>query len=364
MWIILLSSNIRRFWKLASFEAAKKMKKRMAPRLLKRPGIYGVGVGYKDPSNPNKGAALIIYANKVSAKNLGLTPAMFSMKSKGKSETVPIRIVKCGKMKACQNYRSRIRPVPPGYSVGTSDGSGSVGLIITRPGQPGSRYLLSNNHVLNPSNGTRAVDTLQPGGADGGTPNRDRIGRLYRYVRLSSTRRNYIDAALTIPLRPNLLNPRYPTVGMLPGHVTSYRVGERFKKVGRTTGLTYGTVESVDTDVNVNYGRLGTLSFVDQTIVRGTSPVSLPGDSGSVWLRRSDGMAAAVNFAGSADGRISIAFPVHWAMRSFGTVVARPNRAGIVKHVKRKQGGAPYVRQLTSKELARIRSSMRLIRKK
>src|SRR5690606_15414356 len=96
------------------------------------------------------------------------------------------------------------------------------------------------------------------------------------------------------------------------------------KKVGQTTGFRHGVVESVNTDVLVDYGKLGVIRFENQTIIRGKRPISLPGDSGSVWLRRSDNYAAAVNYAGTDDGRLSVAFPIHWAMRAFRTRVSRP----------------------------------------
>jgi len=343
---------------MATFESVLQVKRKLASKLLKRKGIYGVGVGFKNPANPKQGAALIIYANQAAAVRLGTRGSKFSAVSKGKTLTVPVRIVRCGKCKANANYRRRIRPVQPGYSVGTTDGSGSAGLIVRGASSSSRRlYLLSNNHVLNPDNTGGRIATIQPGGSDGGSSKRDRIGRLYCYVRLNPDGDNMIDAAITIPARRNLLNPKYPTVGAIPGHVTSYRVGDRLKKVGRTTGLRYGTVESVNTDLTINYGgRLGDLKFVDQTVISGSRPVSLPGDSGSVWLRRSDNAAAAVNFAGSDDGRMSIAFPIHWAMQAFGVRVARPgNRAGAVKRAVRGRSSGSRTRQLTAKELMRFK---------
>ncbi|PUA40479.1 hypothetical protein C8Z91_03190 [Paenibacillus elgii] len=341
---------------VATFMAALQMKRKMAPHILKKSGVHGVGIGYKDPANPKKGAAVIIYTDKVSSASLGLIPAMFAAKAKGKGTAVPIRIVKTGKMRAHANYTRRIRPVPPGYSVGTPVDSGSVGLIVTNNSKAASRYLLSNNHVLNPNNTNFATETIQPGGADGGRSGTDRIGRLYSYVKLEKKKNNFIDAALSVPTNKRLLNPNYPTVGAIPGYVTSYRVGERLKKVGRTTGLVNGRVESIDTDIQIDYGgNLGVLNFKNQTVIRGTTPISLAGDSGSAWLRRSDNYAAAINFAGTSDGRLSIAFPVHWAMQAFGTKVARASGAGKVKQIQAVKTSRAYVRKLPAKVLAGIK---------
>lgn len=338
---------------MATFSAALQAKKRMAKRVLKLSGVHGIGVGYKDPAHPKKGAAVIVYTDRLASASTGLLSAT----ALGKKTNVPVRIVKTGKLRAnATDYKVRIRPVIAGYSVGTIEGSGSTGLIVAPTGEPATRYLFSNNHVLNPSNTDNREAMIQPGGADGGTVAQDRIGRLYRYVRLNPTGTNLIDAALSLPTRNSLLNPRYATVGVVPGHVTAYRVGERFKKVGRTTGRVNGTVESVYTDLQINYGgSLGLLTFEDQTVIRGKNPVSLPGDSGSVWLRQSDHYAAAVNYAGTADGRRSIAYPVQWFMQVFNTRVARPNGAGRVLRVDTGSSPRSYTRQLTNEERTRLR---------
>lgn len=335
------------------------MKERIAGKMLKKSGIHGIGVGFTDPKNPRKGAAVIVYANNIAAAGIGPASSL-SITSKGKKLTVPIRCVKSRTFKAyaaAQKYKGRIRPVIAGYSIGTTRVSGTAGLIVIPNANSGRRLILSNNHVLNPTNSGEYTATLQPGGADDGRIGRDRVGRLYRYITLSKTGNNYIDAALSIPLRNQLLTPRYATVGTVPGYVTSYRAGDRFKKVGRTTGRVNGTVESINTDVQINYGsELGDLTFKNQSVIKGRTPVSLPGDSGSVWLQRSDNYAAAVNFAGSDDGRTSISFPIQWAMQRFGIRVARPNGAGRIKSLKKSGAKHAYTRVLTAKELKTIKT--------
>jgi hypothetical protein len=349
---------------LATFSAAHAMKERMARSVLRKSGVHGIGVGYHDPKNPKKGAAVIIYTDKLTPTSLGLS-TKYSMTSNGKAVKVPIRVVKTGKFRCYADYKSKIRPVPAGYSIGTTGGSGTLGLIVTNYPNPRQRYIFSNNHVLNPGNTGGNIETLQPGGADRGQTGRDRIGRLYRYVPFRK-QNNLIDAALSIPTRNSLLNPRYATVGVVPGHVTTYRVGERFKKVGRTTGLVTGVVDSVNTDLQINYGgSLGLLSFSNQTIIKGDNPVSLPGDSGSVWLRQVDNYAAAVNYAGSSDGKISISYPVNWFMQRFGTRVARPGGAGGIKTVKANKSNHAYAPQLKAKELASMKIIVpKMIKKK
>ncbi|MFB5759804.1 hypothetical protein [Paenibacillus medicaginis] len=332
---------------MATFAAALKMKNKHAKKWLAAKGVFGVGVGYKDPKNRKKGAAVIIYTESLSAARSALSTV--AVHSTGTS--APVRIVRSQPFRTNASYKRRIRPVRAGYSIGTTEYSGTLGLIVAKPKQSGVTYMLSNNHVLNPDNKGGLIPTLQPGGADGGTLSSDRVGTLYRYVKLRKSGQNLMDAAISAPRFSNLVTPRYATVGDVPGYVTSYKVGEKMKKVGRTTGRVSGRVESIHTDVQVEYGEnLGTLSFHNQSVIRGAKPVSLPGDSGSVWLRSSDNYATAVNFAGSQDGRISLAFPVERAMRAFGLQVAQPSgKAAAIK--RRAASSCSCTRPLTAKEL-------------
>lgn len=326
---------------MASFRKAYLLKQRYSARMLRQRGIHGIGVGFKEPSKPHKGAALIVYADAISAasgKNRKgkSKPKALSLPAKLKAE-IPVRIVRSTKFHKNSllpsRFRRRIRPVPAGYSVGTPNVSGTVGLIVSDKKKPGSRFILSNNHVLVNENSNRPSATIQPGGADGGTVPRDKIGSVQRFVKLHKNKPNFLDAALSKPLRRNLLSPSYAVYGNVPGFVRSYAIGDKFKKVGRTTGAVTGTVESIHTDIQVNYGdygNLGTITFKNQSVIRGKRPVSLGGDSGSVWLTRRGNLAAAVNFAGTEEGRLSIAYPVEWFMKVFGTRVARSGRRSIL----------------------------------
>ncbi|WAH37774.1 chymotrypsin family serine protease [Alicyclobacillus dauci] len=354
---------------MANFRAACHAKSGICQSLLKKRGVVGVGVGYADSKNPKKGAAVIVYTRKAAtASNLSL-PQNVTVRMQGKPVSVPVRFIASGPIFANgtvspTQFRGRIRPVPGGYSVGYpsipgSNGvSGTAGIIgINFPGR-NQLYICSNNHVLNRNNSTGFTETIQPGAADGGRSGPDTIGRLDRFVPLRKDAVNFLDAATSIPLSNSLLDPRYALVGALPGHLLSYGVGERFKKVGRTTGFVRGTVESINVDVNVNYGNyggLGVIRFTNQTVVVSNTPISLPGDSGSIWLRDQDNFVAAVNFAGPAGGLRSICFPFNTFAQVFGIRVARPGRTvGAVKMPKTKRPYA-HTRPLTKQQLAKIK---------
>ncbi|MEI7025324.1 hypothetical protein [Paenibacillus sp. y28] len=347
---------------MASFKQANRVKTNIARAMMRKPEITGIGVGFANPRCPKQGAAIIIYTEKSAAA------ARLSLPTKVTSAglTVPIRTIAAGmarpnKVRPTQTFTQRIRPVPGGYSVGfpslsgSPGASGTAGLIVRKNGS--SRLLIcSNDHVLNRNNTAGFTETIQPGAADGGRPGLDRIGRLDRFVRLRKNGVNLLDAATSVPDRNKLLSPTYAVVGTVPGHLMTYPVGARFKKVGRTTGFVRGTVESVNTNVKVNYGSyggLGMIEFANQTIVTGATPVSEPGDSGSVWLRNSDSFAAAVNFAGLSGGLRSVSYPFNWFAQVFGVRVATPRGAGGSKPSCSKPG-IPFAKPLTPRQLAGI----------
>lgn len=362
---------------MASFREAIKLKDKIYLKMLNRPEVTGIGVGYANPKIPSKGAALIVYTHKnLSTTKKSSLKSMTStiMKVAGATSSFPVRFIPTGVFRInpparpAQIYRSRFRPVPGGVSIGQSNPplTGTAGINVIRGSQ---EYILSNNHVLVRNNSPVFSETIQPGASDGGISGRDRVGRAFEFVPLRRTGPNFMDAAISIPDRKSLLNPRYfdgPSGRLIvvPGHLLSYRVGERFKKTGRTTGFVRGVVEAIGVVVDVDYSRLipalGVIRFFNQTVISAISsrPITLPGDSGSVWLRERDNFAAAVTFAGSSDGLRSTSFPIRFAMQAFRTRVARPagsNRftAGAIKGMPPKNNFA-YVQPLTKAELNQI----------
>ena len=218
-----------------------------------------------------------------------------------------------------------------GYSVGTKNASGTTGLIVIKDN---TLYILSNNHVLNRNNSIEFSATLQPGGADRGTDPTDRIGRLFQFVELKATG-NTQDSAISVPTNQNDLDPRYGRNKItVPGHYKKFAVGVKVIKAGRTTGDTEAVIDSINNKTRAidygTYGGLGSIKFDNCVIIKGAR-ASKSGDSGSVWLNKDDNYAMAVNFAGPDDGSFSIAYPINWAMETYGTTVAKPNATGDTK---------------------------------
>lgn len=350
---------------VATFKDCTLAKVKLADGLLVDENIMGVGVGYADPLQPTNGAALLIYVRGTASTEITAHYATtVDMMLQGRQVSIPIRFVAaqpfvCNDSRSVAALVTRVRPVPAGYSVGHGGNAGTSGLTLMGKDSPGRLYLCSNNHVLNQDNSAGLSRTLQPGGADGGKQERDSIGRLYRFVRLQKDG-NLLDAAICLPSSRRLLAARYAALGKVAGHFRRYRVGWKLRKVGRSTGLVHGVVESVNVDMKVDYGDyggLGVVIFRNQSVIKGEQPVSMPGDSGSIWLRGTRNYAVAVNYAGTVDGLRSIAFPVHWVMQVFATRVARRrNRRGRVVAAGRR-GSLLYTRSLTATELRHLAKS-------
>ena len=306
------------------------------------PDVVSVGIGYKYRAGQRTDEVCIVVGirRKLPAAQVAperLVPASFA--------GVPTDVIQYGEVKA-QALTSRQRPCPPGYSVGHPQiTAGTLGAWVRR-GQGSEHYILSNNHVLANSNGASPGDFIrQPGTADGGTDN-DRMARLTEFVRIRfdsesngggggkktaasyawrawQAPANFVARLLNCPYRlvvmpqlvdqpyPNLVdaavaqvmleewvNPAVPQVGEIAG-IRDLQLGDRVQKTGRTTEHTQGMVETVNADVQVDYGPgNGVATFTDQLIVRAdTGEFSAGGDSGSAVLT-ADAFLGGLLFAG------------------------------------------------------------------
>ncbi|MDQ0417706.1 hypothetical protein J2Z48_001879 [Croceifilum oryzae] len=326
---------------MATFMECIRHKKQISPAILRSEGVHAIGVGYANPQKPSQGACIITYIDKSLSTRTQSSMASSIRTKLGIPARIPVLFERVGKFQhhaAKPLNQTRIRPVPGGVSISSDEPiAGTAGIIVTNFPKPNHLYVFSNKHVLVPERPNATNSTFQPGVYDRGRARINRIGKLFQYAQPVADI-NYIDAALAKPRRNKLLDPRYllGNTGqkiIVPGHLISCCVGMKLIKTGRTTGFRRGNIRSVHTDVLVD----GEDVFVDQIIVtRHKQVVGKAGDSGSVWLHDQDHFAAAVEYAGTTDGRISVCFPFHWVSQVFGIRVAVPTphggfRAGVTK---------------------------------
>lgn len=248
-----------------------------------------------------------------------------------------VEVISIGRQKA--NWtRSRTAPVRLGSSIAPAGKSysGTLGCYCVDLAS-GAQALLSNNHVIAETNRLNpGAPIQQPSRPDGGTPANDVIARLTRFVPINATGGpvNFVDAAIA-----QLTNARpidqariYNTTGTYPANpvVTTVRpnaivtpaINMPVVKIGRTTGLTRGSILAINVNnLYVQYGPGIGLRRFDRQITVGATVAGQPflrgGDSGSLMVTP-NGEPVGLLFATSTTGG------------PFGLGVANANRIDLV----------------------------------
>jgi hypothetical protein len=226
-----------------------------------------------------------------------------------------------GEIKATgYNTRAKYRPVvPSGVSVGNGreNSSGTIGAVVMKNG---IRYMLSNNHVLARQNRARIGEQIvQPGRADTRGIPTEAVAILSAYKPVSFAQNNNIDAAIA-------RYTSYHSYSMVqqafaPSQVTATaRAGQAVMKMGRTTGLTYGTVQSTNVTIKVDFDG-ETAIFTDQIYIKGNAGDFLQaGDSGSLLVTQEGAHPMGLLFAGGEGS--AFANPIQPILDYFGVTIA------------------------------------------
>ncbi len=183
-------------------------------------------------------------------------------------------------------------------------------------------YILSANHVLAACNHIPVdMPILSPSSADGGpTLSAPReIGRHAEICELRSGEPSLVspcseDVALARVTEPNHVTSWQGPVGSdggydTPTNAVAVRDGMRVKKIGRTTGLTQGTVEAKLVPFPLPYKLKpfsATVWFKEMWSIRADSGkhFALAGDSGSLVVTEDGSAAVGLLFAASPSGDV------------------------------------------------------------
>lgn len=313
-------------------EALRRVLRARRKQLLSLDNVIGVGAGHKSVrgESTGKNAIVVIVKKKLPAEKVKqghLVPESL--------EGIDTDVIETGEFRFLAST-DRLRPAPPGVSIGHYKVTAGTFGAVVRDNATGRLLILSNNHVLaNATDGTdgraKAGDpVLQPGVIDGGSLEEDIIGELLRFVPVYSTVResqcpiakavagsatrllklfkgdymvrffkendggNIVDAAVARPLEDRYVTSSVPGLGEISGS-GEVEIGQVVRKSGRTSGLTEGKVRVTDVSVNVNLGTGNIALFTDQVM---SDMVSKPGDSGSIVLDE-ENRAVGLLFAGS-----------------------------------------------------------------
>lgn len=297
--------------------------------LMTKPNVVATGIGYKFVGGKKSKEIGIVCSvdKKMTRKSLAeseMIPAEI--------ENIPVDVFVSGAIYAQQEPTGRFRPAPGGVSIGHYlITAGTLGCLVKKNG---NLFILSNNHVLaNSNDGSIGDAILQPGAYDGGQNPQDRIAELADFIpiqfagnggtpspcpvgnvvagfmnaiaavlgsgtRLKTVRpmavTNLVDCAIARPLNESDVLNEILNIGQINGTDEAV-LGMSLKKMGRTTGLTTGTINQIDVTAQVSYGDNKTATFVDQLLA---GNMSAGGDSGSAVLSDNNKLVGLL-FAGS-----------------------------------------------------------------
>lgn len=287
-------------------DEAMSIQERHTDRLMAVPEVVGTGIGADKDGNP----VILILARSENIRELPKT-----------IEGYGTRVEVVGDVVAMAGFKGTYRPVPGGVSVGNANecASGTLGCIVIKNGV---KYALSNNHVFARENAASAGERInQPGRYDAKPlcAQTGQIGTLadFKPIVFSTSASNTIDAAIAsfvsgISTTCSMVNNLYtPT-----SSVVAPTVGLAVKKVGRTSGLTSGTIAGINVTINVGY-TAGTARFVNQIYV--ASAMIRSGDSGSLMVTSTGNNPVGLCFAGGSGS--SFANPIADVLSYFNATV-------------------------------------------
>lgn len=179
--------------------------------------------------------------------------------------------------------------------------SGTLGALVT---DGTTEYILSNNHILARSDqAAPGEDISQPGLIDNNCRVPDIVADFTAAPPLGSN----VDAAIA-ELRPGMMDSSgfIEDIGVPNSNIIAPTVDLPVAKSGRTTGLTTGTISSINTSVNIQYqrgcgsGRKFFVFYTNQVVINSSS-FSAGGDSGSLIVTNdSNHNPVALLYAGSS----------------------------------------------------------------
>jgi hypothetical protein len=235
--------------------------------------------------------------------------------SPGASSVVPEQLFQrplvCGLQLQNFDDDSRTGVLSKGYMI-----VGTLGCFVLWQGKIA---ILSNNHVLAGENrGIKKVDRiLQPGSSN--FVQQQHVATLADFVPLvpspanasfaaGSAKMNEVDAAIAVveadhisQVHQSYLPVRLSSGVFAPNGIASPAIGDVVYKVGRTTGLTWGTIKQIGAIVGPVPYDPGPCWFRQNIVIEGNNGTlfSDHGDSGSVIVRKDDGMVVGLLYAGN-----------------------------------------------------------------
>jgi endonuclease G len=184
--------------------------------------------------------------------------------------------------------KSKLNPIMPGISVAGFNASvGTIGIIV-KDKTTNQSMVLSNWHVLRGINGFDNNKVVQPGKFDDNQINQNSIGKLVR-SRIDIEGDCGVCEILNRGIDTNIFDLGYSPQQILSN--SAVQINANLVKSGRTTNVTYGTINAINRIISFNFGGNIGVRLINSFEIR-PNPAKLPvggkivksGDSGSCWL--------------------------------------------------------------------------------
>ena len=305
-------SSARAAQRLEQVQAAIAVHQRQWQRLMEIPDVVGSGVGLGSDGEP----IIKVYTARHGVPRIPERVDGVPVHTEVSGRFYALRGTTCESSGEgqCTTAERWPTPVPTGVSIGHP--AITAGTIAARVTKNGAVYILSNNHVLaNINQATFGDPILQPGTYDGGGTG-DAIAILDDFQQIAfcdvifypffytCSQTNTMDAAIALSTQGELgfstpvgqfgslpgygapsstIHPAYGNPNTIGDETLAQLLNTGVQKYGRTTGLTTGTVSTINLTVDVCYDEScdSLARFTDQLVVT-PGTFSAGGDSGSL----------------------------------------------------------------------------------
>jgi endonuclease G len=198
------------------------------------------------------------------------------------------------------NRTKRLKKIAPGVSIGFGD-TGTLGIFCYDNLNNLRPSLLTCFHVIKSLK--KGVPVVQPGIIkDGGTIQQDTIAQ---YVR----RDPHGDSAIARLIGRRAKTDEIFEMGFSIKSFAAAKVGDVLHKSGRTTGVTHAEVSARSLYFrNINKRRVGIPGFKLIPTDGGPREISMPGDSGAIWINQTTMKACGLHFGGEKPSNPNVEF--------------------------------------------------------
>ncbi|MFY9553589.1 MAG: hypothetical protein WAV20_02200 [Blastocatellia bacterium] len=317
------------------YETLKRIKEDIESELLSRPGVRGVGVGFKNvKGKPTKQLAIRVYVTEkrdvadkesIPATIGGVPTDVIEFNARRMSDKPPPRRPTTNEAVMLSDPdKAKYDPLVGGISLGLSREvagymapTGTMGLMV-KDGYTDAPLMLSNYHVMCANDGKAKIGDLlcQPSREDQWLDYCSDCAQLLRWVlegdvKDSGISYGGVDSAVASLTHRTASVGKIVEIGQITGTAAATLKMQVLKR-GRTTKLTEGVVDDIDLTWSDDFGPpYGRVELKKQIMITPTTGKFMEdGDSGSVLVAKVGKQVVGLLWAGDDTSGRALANPI------------------------------------------------------